>query len=92
LCSHRLIATLITNAPVLHVQQEVLDGDLQYFQYDLVDIHTPYPNIKEDMEFSKVLTDKQILKKFWRNCDRLALLVPLKQMLTDIENFCRCAY
>jgi hypothetical protein len=89
LCSHRLIATLIANPLELHIRQEVLHGDLQYFHYNLVYMHTPYPNIPEDMEFPTMLTVKQILKKlFWRNCDRLSLLGPLKHMLTEIENFC----
>jgi hypothetical protein len=31
--------------------------------YDLGDTHTPYPNIEEDMEFTKVLIVKQKLEE-----------------------------
>jgi hypothetical protein len=64
ICSNRLIATNIANQPELKFGQEVIHGDLKYFHYDLVDIHTPYPNIEEDMEFSIVLVVKKILQKF----------------------------
>jgi hypothetical protein len=40
----------------------VLDGDLQGLYYDLGDMHTPYPNIEEDMEFTKVLLEENFPK------------------------------
>jgi hypothetical protein len=69
----------------------VLHGDLQRFYYNLGDMNTQYPNIEEDIEFTKVL----IVKKNWRktfqvwelNC--IALFVPLKQILSDINKFFR---
>jgi hypothetical protein len=42
----------------------LLDGDLQRLYYDLGDMHTPYPNIKEDIEFTKLLIVKQKLEIF----------------------------
>jgi hypothetical protein len=42
LCSYRLIVTPIANLLKLHFRQEVLYGDLQYFHYDLVDMHKLY--------------------------------------------------
>jgi hypothetical protein len=39
----------------------VLDCDLKGLDYVLGDWHTPYPNIEEDMEFTKVLIVKQKL-------------------------------
>jgi hypothetical protein len=63
LWSDRLIASLIENAPKLHFGQEVLHDDLQGLYSDLGDMHTPYPNIEEDMKFPKVL----IVKQNWRN-------------------------
>jgi hypothetical protein len=69
LCSDRLIEILIANPSKLHFGQEVphcdipaLDyylGDIQTpLDYYLGDIQTPYPNIEEDMEFTKVLIVK----------------------------------
>jgi hypothetical protein len=54
---------LISNAPELHFGQGLLHGDLQRLYYDLGDRHIPYPNIEQDMEFTKVLIVKQI--HFW---------------------------
>ena len=36
----------------------MLHGDLQRLNYDLGDLHIPYPNIEEDMEFTIVLIVK----------------------------------
>jgi hypothetical protein len=58
-----LIEILIANQLKLHIGQEVLHGDLQILDYDLGDMHTPYPNIEEDMEFTKVLIVKQKLEE-----------------------------
>jgi hypothetical protein len=41
----------------------VLHYDLEGFYYDLGDLHTPYTNIEEDMEFTKVLIVKQKLEE-----------------------------
>jgi hypothetical protein len=41
----------------------VLYGDHQRLYYDLGDMHTPYPNIEEDLEFTKVLIVKQKLEE-----------------------------
>jgi hypothetical protein len=43
--------------------QEEFHCDLQGLDYDLVDFHTPYPNIEEAMEFTKVLIIKQKLEE-----------------------------
>jgi hypothetical protein len=62
LWSDRLIEILIANPSKLHFGQEVFHGDLQRLYYDLGDMHTPYPNIEEDMEFTKVLIVMQKLE------------------------------
>jgi hypothetical protein len=43
----------------------MLHGDLQRLDYDLGDLHIPYPNIEEDMEFTKVLIVKQNMEENW---------------------------
>jgi hypothetical protein len=60
----RLIASLIANAPKLHVEQEVLHGDLQRKYSDLGDIHTLTPKTKEDIEFQRGLIVKLNPEKF----------------------------
>jgi hypothetical protein len=62
LCSHSLIASPIANPLKLHFGQEVLHGDLQCLNYDLVDIHKLSPKIDEVMEFPRKLNVKQILE------------------------------
>jgi hypothetical protein len=62
LWSDRLIEIVISNAPELHFGQGLLHGDLQRLYHDLGDRNIPYPNIEEDMEFTKVL----IVKQNWR--------------------------
>ncbi len=57
----RLLETLVANPSKLHFGQGLLHGDLQRLYYGLGDRHTPYPNIEEDMEFTKVLIVKQKL-------------------------------
>jgi hypothetical protein len=63
LWSDRLLETLVANPSMLHFGQLLLHGDLQRFQYGLDDRNTPYPNIKEDMEFIIVLIVKQKLEE-----------------------------
>jgi hypothetical protein len=46
------------NARELHFGQEVLHSDLKGLGYNLGNMHTPYLNIEEDMEFIKVLIVK----------------------------------
>jgi hypothetical protein len=40
----------------------VLHCDIQGLYYDVGDMHTPYPNIEEDMKFIKVLIVKKKLE------------------------------
>jgi hypothetical protein len=63
LWSDRLLETLDANPSKLHFGQEKLHCDLQGLDYDLGDLHTPYPNIKEGMEFTKALIVKQKLEE-----------------------------
>jgi hypothetical protein len=63
LWSDWLLETLVSNPSKLHFRQEVLHGDIQRSVYDLGDMHTPYPNIEEDMKFIKVLIVKQKLEE-----------------------------
>jgi hypothetical protein len=65
LWSDRLIENLISNAPKLHFGQGLLHGDLQRLYYDLGDRYIPYPNIEEDMEFTKVLIVKHKLEEIF---------------------------
>jgi hypothetical protein len=59
----RLLETLVANPSKLHFGQGLLNGDLQRLYYGLGDRHTPYINIEEDMEFTKVLFVKQKLEE-----------------------------
>jgi hypothetical protein len=43
-------------------------------------MHTPSPKIKEDMQFSKVLTVKQFSEKKTLKTDHLAIFSPLLQL------------
>jgi hypothetical protein len=63
LWSDWLIEILIANPSMLHFGQEVLHCDVQGLDYELGDMHTLYPNIEEDMEFTKVLIVKQKLEE-----------------------------
>jgi hypothetical protein len=51
LWSDRLIEILVPNPSKIHFGQEVLHGDLQRLCYDLGDMDTLTPQIKEDIEF-----------------------------------------
>jgi hypothetical protein len=44
----------------------VLHGDLKGVHYHMADMHTQYPKIEEDIEFSKLLTVKQLPEKTWK--------------------------
>jgi hypothetical protein len=63
LWSDRLIEILIANQSKFYFGQEVLHCDIQGLYYDLSDMHTPYPNIEEDIKFIKVLIVKQKLEE-----------------------------
>jgi hypothetical protein len=58
LWSDRLIEVLIANQSKLHFGQEVLHGDIQRLDYDLGDMHTLTPQIKEDIEFQRGINVK----------------------------------
>jgi hypothetical protein len=45
----------------------VLHCDIQGLDYEMSDMHTPYPNIEEDTKFSKVLIVKQKLETFGKS-------------------------
>jgi hypothetical protein len=47
ICSNRLIATTIANPPELKFGQDVLHGDLQCLNYDLIDMHKVSPISKK---------------------------------------------
>jgi hypothetical protein len=71
----------------------LVHGDLQGLDYDLGDINTPYPNIEEDIEFTKVLIVKQKLEEnfpVWE-LNYIALFRPLKQIYSDLHNLCSFA-
>jgi hypothetical protein len=51
LWSDRLIEILIANSSKLHFGQEVLHGDLKRLDYDLGDMYTLTPQIKEYIKF-----------------------------------------
>jgi hypothetical protein len=56
------------NPSVHKIGQGVLQDGLNTFLFDLVDMHTTYTNIEEDMEFAMVLVVKQTLEicQVWR--------------------------
>jgi hypothetical protein len=58
LWSDRLIEILIANPSRLHFGPEVLHGDLERLKYDLGDMLTLTPQIKEDIEFQRGLVVK----------------------------------
>jgi hypothetical protein len=64
LWSDRIIEILTANASKLHIGEEVLHGDLQGFHYDLGDLDTRNPQIKEDIEFQIGLVVKLSSGKF----------------------------
>jgi hypothetical protein len=63
LWSDRLLETLVANPSKLHFRQGLLHGDVQRLYSGLGDRNTPYPNIKEDMEFTIVLIIMQKLEE-----------------------------
>jgi hypothetical protein len=63
LWSDRLLKTLVANLSKLHFRQRLVYGDFQRLYYGLGDRHTPYLNIKEDVEFTIVLLVKQKLEE-----------------------------
>jgi hypothetical protein len=60
----------------------VIYGDLQCLHYHLVDMQLS-PKIKEVMP--------EIFSEVWK-LDCIALFGPLKQILSDVNNFCRFAH
>jgi hypothetical protein len=63
LWSDMLLESLVANLSKLHFGPGLLHGDLQRLYCDLGDRHTPYLNIEEDIEFTKVLIVKQKLEE-----------------------------
>jgi hypothetical protein len=92
LWSHKLIATLIAIRPEHHFGQEVLHGDLQCLHYHLVGLHMLYPKIDKVMEFPSRLNVKQILENLSLETRFIALFGHLKQIIPDLNNFCRFAH
>jgi hypothetical protein len=58
LWSDRLIEILIANPSKLHFAPEVLHCDVHRLDYDLGDMHTLTPQIKEDIEFQRGINIK----------------------------------
>jgi hypothetical protein len=65
LWSDKLLETLVANSSMLHFGHGLLHGDPQRLYYGLDDRHIPYPNIEEDMKFTKVLIIKQKLEEIF---------------------------
>jgi hypothetical protein len=63
LWSDRLIEILIANPSKLHFGQGVLHCDLPGLYYDMDDMHTLTPQIKEDIEFQRGINVKLSLRK-----------------------------
>jgi hypothetical protein len=69
----------------------VFHGDLQGLVYDLGDMHIVTLNIKKDIEFQIGLIVKLLswkLSQVWE-LNSIALFGPLKQIHSDLNNFCR---
>jgi hypothetical protein len=64
LWSDRLLAHLIANPSKLKYGQEMLHGNLQRLDYDLGDMYTLTPKIKEDIEFQRWINVKLNSGKF----------------------------
>jgi hypothetical protein len=58
LWSDSLIEILIPNAPELHFGQGLLHDNVQRLDYDLGDMYTITPKIKEYIEFQRGITVK----------------------------------
>jgi hypothetical protein len=67
LWSDGLLETLIANPSKLHFGQEVFHGDLQGLYYDLGDMYTFTPKIKEDIEFQRGINVKLNSRKSSEN-------------------------
>jgi hypothetical protein len=67
LWSDRLIEILVANPSKLHFVQEVIYGDLQRLDYDIGDMDTLTPQIKEDIKFQRGLVIKLSSEKFSGN-------------------------
>jgi hypothetical protein len=65
LWSDMLLETLVANPSKLQFGQKVLHGDLQRLYYNLGDMHTPTPKIKEDIEFQRGLIVKLLSWTFF---------------------------
>jgi hypothetical protein len=67
----------------------VLHCNIQGLDYDLGDMHTPYPNIEEDMKFTKLLIVKQKPEENFSSlgAELYSYVWPLKEILLDINNF-----
>jgi hypothetical protein len=61
--SLKLFATAIETPPELNFGPGVFHSDLKTLHYHLEDMHTLYLTNEEDIEFLKVLSAKQCLKK-----------------------------
>jgi hypothetical protein len=71
----------------------VLHEDLQCLHYDIVDMHKLIPMIQEVMKFQRYLIVNQILEKISSGIlSCIALFVPLKKILYEINNFYRFAH
>jgi hypothetical protein len=62
---------------------------MQWLNYHLADMHTQYPKIGEDIEFSKVLNVKQFPERNLE-IDQLGILRPLPQIhqRSNLDNDC----
>jgi hypothetical protein len=56
----RDVGPTIANSPLIQTGQGVLHDGVQILLFDVLDMHRLNPTIKEDIEFSKVLTAKQL--------------------------------
>jgi hypothetical protein len=63
LWSLKLFTTAIKTPPELNFGPGVFHSDLQILHYHLEDKHTLYLTNEEDIEFPKVLSAKQCVKK-----------------------------
>jgi hypothetical protein len=59
----RDVGPTVTNSPLIQTGQGVLHDGLQILVFDVLDMHRLNHTIEEDIEFSKVLTAKQLPKK-----------------------------
>jgi hypothetical protein len=89
LWSIKLFATAIATPPELNFGRGVFHNDLQTFHYHQDDMNIQYPKNKEDIEFQKVISAKQMPGKSLeaKHIGKLELL-PQSHLGSNLDEEC----